>query len=134
MPARSGDCTSVLKRVSRSCGSTVRGAAGAVARRALKVRSSIYLVWLSADAARNVTKTEQRRLQGEQTEKLRTLGGIAVAEVFGLIPLDQLLHPDRVPFPVPVAQDGIGAAAGFDEDVRQQDAGVDVDRRDVRQV
>ena len=38
MPARSGDCTSVLNRVSRSC--SARGGAPLVARRAAKVRSS----------------------------------------------------------------------------------------------
>ena len=52
----SGDCTSVRKRVSRSCGSTVRAVACAVARRALKVRSSIYLVVLSADGPWNLRK------------------------------------------------------------------------------
>src|SRR5256885_15662976 len=69
MPARSGDCTNVRNRVSRSWGSTVRGAAGAVARRALKIRSSIYLVWLSADGGGNLFRGEGLELRGRLGER-----------------------------------------------------------------
>src|SRR5689334_18576097 len=119
MPARSGDCTSVRKRVSRSWGSTGRAAAGALARRALKVKSSIYLRRLSADGARLDRAAP---------------GGAAAAVMVGLVALDQVLHPRGVALAVPVAEDRIRSAARLDEHVRQDEPRVDLHRRDVRHV
>src|SRR5262245_5321719 len=108
MPARNGDCTSVRNRVSTSCGSTVRAAAGAEARRALKVRSSISHRVLSADPVRS-DRPSGRRAGG-------AAGGPEFPIMRGLVTLDQLLHPDRVGLAMAVAGDGIGPAAGLDED------------------
>src|SRR5438270_55507 len=58
----------------------------------------------------------------------------AATIVVGLIALDELLHRHRITVSVAVAHDGIGAAAGLDEHVREEDAGVDLHRRNVRHV
>src|SRR4051812_15185568 len=119
-PARSGDCTRLRKRVSTSCGSTVRAAVGAAPRRALKMRSSMYLAWLSAD--------------GGGSDRLQRAGcaGGRGAVMVGLVLLDQLLHAHRITLAMAVAENRVGAAAGLDQHVRQHGAGVDVDRRHVR--
>src|SRR5437867_3854010 len=115
MPARSGDWTSVRNRVSRSVGSAGRAVATAPARRALKVRSSIYSQRLSADWA------------------LADSGAAArAAVVVALIPLDQGLHADGVALAVAVTDNRVGPAAGFNQHVRQHHPGVDLHRRDVR--
>jgi hypothetical protein len=51
--------------------------------------------------------------------------------VLSLIALDQLLHPDGVPLPVPVAQDRVGSAARLNQHIGQDRAGVDIHRGDV---
>src|SRR5919106_6428960 len=117
MPARSGDWTSVRKRVSRSAGSAVRVAAAAVlARRAVKVRSSIYPNGLSAETG---------GLHRGGAGRVQPPGRTVAAVIIGLVPLDQVLHPDGVALAVTVAGDRAGAAARFDEDIGQKDAGVD---------
>ena len=60
--------------------------------------------------------------------------GVRRPVVGGLVLLDELLHPQGVPLAVAVAAHGAGAAGGLDEDVREQQVGVDADRRDVRHV
>src|SRR5947207_15388018 len=95
MPARSGDCTSVRNRVSVSARSAVRGAAAAVlARRAVKVRSSIIPNGLSADRG---------RLDRGGAGRVRTRpGAVGTTVVVGLVALDQGLHRHRVPLAVAV--------------------------------
>src|SRR5687767_2726750 len=100
MPARSGDCTSDLKRVSRS--GTSGFGAPELARRAAKVTSSTSHLELAA-----------------------ARGGTVI---LGLVLLDQLLHPHGVPFAVAVADDRRGSAARFDHHVREQQVGVDAHR------
>ena len=71
--------------------------AAVLARRALKVRSSIVAVRLSAG----------RRIRRQGWQRRAPV-------VVGLIPFDQGLHPDGVALAVAVAGDRVGAAAGFD--------------------
>jgi hypothetical protein len=52
--------------------------------------------------------------------------------VLSLIALDQLLHPDGVPLPVPMTQDWVGAAARLNQHIGQDRPGIDIDRSDVR--
>src|SRR4051812_19872810 len=119
MPARSGDCTSVRNRASKSAGSAVRTDVAALARRALKVKSSILAFTLSAwwDAS--------DRGRGRAA-------GVAIVLI--LVLFDESLHADRIPLAVPVAADRTGAAARLDQHIRQEHAGVDLDGRDVRHV
>src|SRR5919106_3640700 len=101
MPARSGDWTSVRKRVSLSLGSGVRAAAAAVlARRAVKVRSSIYPNGLSAETG---------GLHRGGVGRVQPAGRAVAAVIIGLVPLDQFLHPDGVALAVAMAGDGAGA-------------------------
>src|SRR5262245_27290853 len=125
MPARSGDCTRLRNRVSTSCGSTDRAAGGAAPRRALKVRSSIYPVSLSADRARLNRGAGAPGPPG---------GTGSAAVVLGLVSLDQVLDPDRVRLVMSVADDGVRPAAGFNQDVGQHHARVDIDGRHVGHV
>src|SRR5919204_4189950 len=119
MPARSGDCTSVRKRASRSPGSAVRTEAAALARRALKVRSSIVALTLSGWGGCSDRSTARPP---------------AAAVVVALVALDQRLHLHGVVFPVAVTENGTGAAARLDEDVREQHLGIDFHRCDMRHV
>src|SRR5262245_2974690 len=115
MPARSGDCTSARKRASASAGSVARAVAPAVARRALKVKSSISALTLSVRDAGYVRR-----------------GGLAV--VVGLIALDQPLHLHSIALPMPMAGNGMRAAARFDDDAGEEQARVDFHRRDMGHV
>src|SRR5688572_18341415 len=47
---------------------------------------------------------------------------------------NELFHLYRIPLAVTVADDRVVPASGFDEDVREHDVRVDLDRRDVRHV
>src|SRR3954453_10736101 len=116
MPARSGDCTSVRKRASKSAGSAVRTDVAALARRALKVKSSILAFTLSA------------RWDASDRGRGRAAGGAVVGI---LVLFDEVLPPPRLPLTVPVAADRTGPAAGLDQHIRQEHAGVDLDRRNV---
>ena len=48
-----------------------------------------------------------------------------------LVGFDQVADALGVGFAVAVAGDGVGAAGGFDDDLGPEDAGGDVDRRDL---
>ena len=96
MPARSGDCTSVRNRASRSAGSAVRTAARVAARRALKVTSSILAITV---IGRTVGKLARQGLRRRTPP---------AAVVVGLMLLDQRLHPHRV-----AACDGRGSGSGW---------------------
>src|SRR4051794_22102231 len=101
MPARSGDCTSDRNRVSRSVGSAVLTAAPAVARRALKVRSSICGVLLIGRWGRSEQGSAGRgRADGA--------AGAAPPVILCLIPFDEAFHGRRVALPVPMAPYRIG--------------------------
>src|SRR5687767_16033787 len=91
MPARSGDCTSPLNRVSMSNSGFCDPA---LARRAAKVTSSTGHLGFSF-----------------------LLGG---AVILRLVLFDQLLHADGVGLAMAVAAHGGGAAAGLDNHVRKQ--------------
>lgn len=49
-----------------------------------------------------------------------------------LVLLDQIANTLRVFLAMPVADDGIGAAGGFDDNLRPENAGRNVHRRDLR--
>ena len=100
MPARNGDCTSDLKRVSRS-GASDRDDVPSLARRAEKVTSSTCHLAL---AGAGLGPIDRR-----------------------LVLLDQLLHADGVHLAVAVAVDGRGSAARLDKDVGEEQVGVDAD-------
>src|SRR5262245_579164 len=119
IPARRGDCTSVRNRASMSDGSDARTGAAATARRALKVKSSILVFTLSAGEV------------GSDRGARRTPGGAVVGI---LVLLNQRLHPNGVAFRMPVTADRAGAAARLDQHVGQQRAGINLHRRDVRDV
>src|SRR6516162_8768252 len=104
MPARSGDCTSARKRAS------VSGVAAAaeLARRALKVRSSILRL------------------------RYRFRGSVSIVDT--LILLDQRFDSQRVGLAMSVTQDRVRPAAGLDFDVREDGARRDSHRRDVHDV
>src|SRR5688500_5092637 len=103
MPARSGDCTSPLNRVSMSNSGFCDPA---LARRAAKVTSSTGHLGVSAFA------------EGDGG----LLGGRAV--ILGLVLLDQLLHAHGVGLAMAVAAHRGGAAAGLDDHVRKQQVGI----------
>src|SRR4029453_12849575 len=91
-----------------------------LARRALKVRSSIYLRVLSVDSA--------------GLDRDRAARPAATPVVGSLVLFNEVFHPGRIPFSVPVTEDRGGPAAGFDQHVGEDHAGLDLDRRDVRHV
>src|SRR5947199_9941493 len=97
MPARRGDCTSVRKRASRSGSSAVRTGAAATARRALKVRSSILVLTLSAEGFRS-----DRGIPGRPL----------CAVVRALLLFDERFHPDGVLNQVSVTAYRTGTASG----------------------
>src|SRR5205814_1642009 len=95
-------------------GSAGRAVAATLARRALKVRSSIATFTLSAG--------------GVAADRPGRRGAV----IAGLILLDERFHAVRVPFVVAVADNGVAPAAGLDEHIGEQHAGFDLHRRDVR--
>ena len=52
----------------------------------------------------------------------------------GQSPFDQLLDPQRVLFPMPMAGKRVGASRGLDEDVRPEESRIDADTRHPEQV
>ena len=108
MPARSGDCTSVLKRVSRSGGSAARRAGGGAPRREGHI---IHVPPRPAAAAAAPWRA---------------------GRYARLVLLDELLHPHRVLLPMAVARHRRRAAARLDDHVREQQVRVDADRGHMR--
>src|ERR1044072_6664059 len=94
MPARSGDCTSDLKRASRSGTS---GRDPSRARRAANVTSS--------------------------TDGLSLRSGWCAVDL-RLVLLDEVLHADRIGLAVAVTGHRRGAAAGLDDDVGEEQVGI----------
>src|SRR5262245_30057342 len=106
-PARSGDCTRVLNRVSRSDGVSVLDTAPAAS---MYRRVSHFATVPPSSAARRALVVLRLEL------------------------LDEPLHLDGIALPVPPAVDGTLAARRLDEHIREQELGVDAHRRDVRDV
>ena len=111
MPARSGDCTSDLKRLSRS------GASGR---------------WLPEVGA---PRGEGHIIHGRPRRPLagrRTRDGAGRAVILRLVLLDELLHAHGVGLAMAVAGHGRGSAARLDQHVREQQVGVDAHRCHMR--
>src|SRR5215467_5525359 len=97
MPARSGDCTSVRNRVSTSWDSIVRAVAEALARLALKIRSSInHLCYRQTEGVALQEPAAPGTGRPKGKAKLQNCAVLGVPVVLGLVALDQVLHPHGV--------------------------------------
>src|SRR6266513_2082910 len=124
IPARSGDWTRPRNRVSRSAGS-VRAGAAVLARRALKVKSSIVRDY--------VIGRKSLVLQGPKAVPLG-LSAFAFLVILRLIALDQLLHRAGIALVVAVAANRVRAAARLDQQVREERTGIALHGRDILHV